>query len=140
MNININLMPEEYRVGHKYIDGQHEILFQLFEELSLYCKNSEAEVELEFILLSLKTYVETHFRFEEGLMEQVAGYKDIVAHKGKHKAFEQLILDKMATFDQLSQEDELKSFAKELRDFLQDWLIEHIAKTDRQFCQTINYS
>jgi hypothetical protein len=47
MSITLELLPEEYRLGHENIDGQHEILYQLFRELSKYCSDAEYELDLK---------------------------------------------------------------------------------------------
>ncbi len=56
MSFKLEQLPEKFRLGHEFIDGQHELLFQLFKELSEFCENEETELEFEIdiILLSLK--------------------------------------------------------------------------------------
>ncbi|MBF0193907.1 MAG: hemerythrin family protein [Magnetococcales bacterium] len=137
MSIKLVQLPEQYRLGHKYIDGQHEILFQLFKELSEYCKDTEYDIELEIILLSLKTYVDTHFRYEENLMESL-GYINIETHKLEHSKLEKQVVEKFDKFSTLSNKDEMMVFALDLKGFLMHWLLEHIAETDRTFCETLN--
>lgn len=137
MSIALELLPEEFRLGHEAIDGQHEILFQLFRELSDYCSTQEYELELEIILLSLKTYVATHFRYEEGLME-VEEYQDFAAHKAEHRSLEKQVLDHMSRYATLEGRDELLKFAVVMKNFLYSWLVNHIAKTDRKLCQTVH--
>jgi hemerythrin len=137
MSIKLEQLPEQYRLGHKYIDGQHEILFQLFRELSEYCKDADYYVDLEIILLSLKTYVDTHFRYEEQLMES-SGYDDVEAHKIEHSSLEKQVVERVEKFSTLSGKDELKVFALDLKGFLLDWLLEHISETDRTFCKTLS--
>jgi hemerythrin len=136
MSIKLEQLPEQYRLGHKYIDGQHEILFQLFRELSEYCKNADYDVDLDIILLSLKTYVETHFRYEEQLMES-SGYENMLSHKLEHKALEEQVVDKYVKFSILTNEDEMMVFALDMKGFLLNWLLEHIAVTDKVFCKTL---
>ena len=135
MSIELELLPEQYRLGHETIDGQHEILFQLFRELSEYCDADDYELELDFILLSLKTYVATHFRCEEGLME-AAHYENLKSHISEHHALENQVLAQIDRFSTLDNKADIKQFAQEMKSFILNWLLEHIAQTDRKFCQT----
>ncbi|MBF0455897.1 MAG: bacteriohemerythrin [Magnetococcales bacterium] len=139
MSIKLELLPEQYQLGHESIDGQHEILFQLYDELSECCKNREFRLEIELILLSLKTYIGTHFRFEERLMES-ADYPDSVAHKAAHHALELQVLEKISEFSTLQSDEAFKTFAFDLKTFLYDWLIDHISHTDRAFCRVLKKS
>ncbi|MBF0358797.1 MAG: bacteriohemerythrin [Magnetococcales bacterium] len=136
MSIKLEHLPSEYRLNHEYIDSQHEVLFNLFQELSEYCNNKEYELEIDLILLSLKTYVDTHFRFEEDLMEK-SGYSEVEEHKSMHLVLEQQVIDKIDYFESLSNQEEIEQFTLEMKDFLLNWLIDHIAKTDRKFCRSI---
>ncbi|MBF0358356.1 MAG: bacteriohemerythrin [Magnetococcales bacterium] len=136
MSIRLELLPEEYRLGHLFIDSQHEILFQLFRELSEYCSNAEYALDLEIILGSLETYVDSHFRYEEGLME-TSSYKDIDAHRELHHVLEKQVVEKIKKFNALSDRDDLVGFAREMQEFLSKWLQDHIAETDRKFCHTL---
>ncbi|MBF0379675.1 MAG: bacteriohemerythrin [Magnetococcales bacterium] len=136
MSIKLEQLPEQYRLGHKYIDGQHEILFQLFKELSEYCKDSNYDLDLSIILLSLKTYVDTHFRYEEQLMES-SGYGDVAAHKIEHSSLEKQVVERIEHFSTLNSNDELMAFALDMKGFLLNWLLEHISVTDRKFCKSL---
>jgi hemerythrin len=137
MSITLDQLPTEYRLGHELIDGQHEILFQLYRELTEYCGDTEYELELDIILLSLKTYVETHFRCEEGLMES-AGYQGLLEHRSEHQGLEKQVMEQIERFNAMTSEEEVKGFALEMKIFLFNWLANHIAETDKKFCQSLH--
>jgi hemerythrin len=137
MSIELDQLPEQYRLGHESIDGQHEILFQLYRELSEFCSDEKYDLELDLILLSLKTYVVTHFRFEEELMA-ASGYEHMVEHQIEHNNLEQQVIDQIERFGTLTGNDEKRGFALGMKGFLFSWLADHIAKTDRKFCQTLH--
>jgi hemerythrin len=136
MSIKLELLSEQYQLGHQLIDGQHEILFQLFRELSEYCENENYNLEVELILQSLKTYIETHFRFEEDLMESL-NYQYLTEHKSEHRNLEQQVIDEIDRFASITNKDEIKEFALEIKGFLFGWLVHHIAETDKKLCQTL---
>ncbi len=137
MSIQLDQLPAEFRLGHEAIDGQHEILFQLYRELGDYCQNAEYDVDLELILLSLKTYVDTHFRFEEDLMGSME-YQGLAAHRTEHHELERQVDAQVDRFHTLTKEDEIKAFALGLKQFLYKWLTNHIAETDRKLCQSLH--
>jgi hemerythrin len=137
MSFMLDQLPVEYRLGHEFIDGQHEILFQLYRELSDYCDDEQYDLELGLVLLSLKTYVATHFRYEEGLMES-SGYPGLDNHLIEHRKLEDMVVEQMEKFETLSDQKELEEFAKEMKEMVLAWLKNHISKTDRLFCDSLN--
>jgi hemerythrin len=66
-----------------------------------------------------------------------SGYKDLDAHRELHYILEKQVLDKINKFTILSSKDDLANFAMEMKEFLSNWLQNHIAETDRKFCQTL---
>lgn len=130
ISLCLDQLPERYRLGDDTLDGQHEILFQLLSELTTLCQEGRQGVELSLILLSLRTYVTVHFRYEEEYMASV-GYPGRDDHLLLHTQLEQKVLDALERFSTLSEPQELLNFAAELKEFLTQWLEQHIGKEDR---------
>ncbi len=134
--MTLETLPEKYLLGHKAIDSQHEVLYQLYRELSGYCENDDYDLDVESILSSLKIYVATHFLYEEELMEETS-YQDMVEHKSQHNILKEQVLEQMNKFAALDGKAEEREFVIALKDFLLEWLVVHIAESDRKLCLTM---
>ncbi len=72
-------------------------------------------------------YTGTHFTFEEDLFA-THGYKEIDAHKEIHRELVAQVVDFQKQF--ASGEADISI---ELMEFLKDWLVDHIKKTDAKY-------
>lgn len=117
---------KNWETGIKLIDEQHKLLFDIINELNKALKfNREREV-MERIIENLKIYVYTHFAMEESLMLRY-DYPDFENHKIQHKKF----IDKMDNAAlRYKNNSELPTY--EILEFLKDWLIAHIKKSDKE--------
>lgn len=70
---------DEYSVGNKMLDTQHQQLLDLVNRLD----GNEA---LDRVLEDLAHYADAHFRDEESLLEAVS-YPDLDQHRTQHRAF-----------------------------------------------------
>lgn len=126
---------EKYSVGHEELDTQHKEWLRIMNELhaSLVSIDDQAleQVTTE-ALLAVIEYAETHFQFEEKLMED-AGYEDLEYHRKIHTHFH----GKMnRLYDQhVGGQIVLNS---QLMKTLQSWLIEHILSEDKKAGRWIN--
>ena len=122
-------MKDEYKIGVEHIDEQHKKLFGLADKAYMLLKDEFAIDKYDKIveiLDELKEYTIFHFRSEEEYMESI-GYKRLFTQKIQHDNFIKELEDvDYSSID--SQQDE--SLVKILN-FLNDWLVEHILKTDK---------
>jgi hemerythrin-like metal-binding protein len=82
---------------------------------------------IEEILSALADYTERHFSAEEAVMRKTK-YAAIDVHMAEHKKFIATIASLRKKFDQ-----GIGSQTQEVVTFLQDWLKNHILKTDRAY-------
>ena len=119
-------------VGVQQIDQEHKKLIDLINILNESMKNGKSKETLQIVFSELVDYTITHFTNEEMLMQK-ANYVNFAVHKHEH--------------DQLTQRakvlrDDYKSgklmISIEVRDFLKDWIINHIQKTDKLYTKAMN--
>jgi hemerythrin len=118
---------DEYSVGIKSIDTQHRKLLGLINSLQTAVNYKTGEVFEQEALDELVDYTKTHFKYEEGLMEQ-NGYPDFEAHRAQHE----LMIARVEEVLNHYQRDPDSAMQNAL-DFLRDWLINHINGTDKQY-------
>ena len=130
-------MPElvwrdEYSVGVKELDVQHQIIIQFINELNDTERLRNAPDEVDRILDRLTEYVITHFALEEEYMERF-DYEALEDHLEKHIHYIETIAD--LTQDQVDQKDKVY---EELMGFLNQWWTNHILKADKKYSKTFN--
>jgi len=126
-------MKEEYKIGVEKIDEQHKKLFQLADKAYMLLKDEfslDKYDKIVHILEELKEYTIFHFKSEEEYMESIE-YKRLFTQKIEHAKFIKT-LEEINYKDLDEKQDE--SLVKILN-FLNDWLIEHILKTDKLIVQ-----
>ncbi len=128
MNSDFVEWKEQYVVGIDIIDKQHKTLLHIINKLFGACKAGKQEADKSFgsILKKAVEYVKTHFSTEENLMIEHK-YPDLGAHKRLHQEFVRRILLSAGEF-QKGKNFVPNNFVR----FLKDWLLEHIAITDRK--------
>ncbi len=126
-------MKEEYKIGVELIDEQHKKLFELANKAYTLLKDDfslDKYDKIVHILEELKDYTIFHFKSEEEYMESIE-YKRLFTQKIEHEKFIKA-LEEVNYRDIDEKQDE--SLVKILN-FLNDWLIEHILKTDKLIVQ-----
>ena len=126
-------MKEEYKIGVELIDEQHKKLFELADKAYMLLKDEfslDKYDKIVHILEELKEYNIFHFKSEEEYMQSIE-YKRLFTQKIEHDKFIKT-LEEINYKDLDEKQDE--SLVKILN-FLNDWLIEHILKTDKLIVQ-----
>ncbi|MCL2872907.1 MAG: bacteriohemerythrin [Betaproteobacteria bacterium] len=118
---------DELSVGIEAIDKQHQRIIEYVNKLydNLHDREMLAEV-----LADTVEYTETHFGFEEEMMEE-AGYPYLRAHKRIHDLFIRRVAKYKERF--LAGED----VGEELHDTLVRWLITHIKSEDANYSASL---
>ena len=122
-------MKEEYKIGVENIDEQHKKLFELADKAYMLLKDNfsiDKYDKIVELLRELKEYTIFHFKSEEEYMESI-NYKRLFTQKIEHDNFIKA-LENIDYNDLDAEQDE--SLVKILN-FLNDWLVEHILKTDK---------
>jgi hemerythrin len=117
----------EYSVNIGSIDGQHQKLFRIAEELYAAMSSGRGKASLSSILDRLVQYTATHFAHEERLM-RAHGYPDLAAHQAEHQALTKQVLSFQADFDAGR-----TTMTVQVLNFIRNWLQQHIAGSDQKY-------
>jgi hemerythrin-like metal-binding protein len=118
---------EEFSVGVRKLDGQHQQLFNMVNEL-LENRDCDATSEpIADVLERMTSYADYHFRTEERIMMEY-GYPDYPIQLREHTEFK----TKTAGFCLAAMAGKT-GLSVEMGDYLQDWITGHILKSDLQF-------
>jgi hemerythrin-like metal-binding protein len=117
---------EDLSVDDEGIDGQHQYLFSLTNELA---DEKAASDPYEFVRLlsSLTDYSRTHFSQEEDYMA-LYGYPELKKHRAEHMKFIYQVSMFNAEYRTSIPTDAATVFL-----FLKSWLINHILKMDMEY-------
>lgn len=124
-------------LGIPVIDDQHKKLVVLCNNLYqgiLRTKESSVaswQDSLRGTLKECADYVMVHFRDEEKIL-QVVGYSDFANHKAQHETYTKKILETVQNFNNITISDAIQ-FVK----FLYDWIMSHIAYTDKLYVKAV---
>jgi hemerythrin len=120
---------EEFRTGIESIDLEHKKLFEIanraYETLMDEFIPDKYDYILD-ILNELKDYAATHFKHEEEYMMSI-NYRKMFSQKAMHSDF----IQKLSEYDLNELDENQKDTIIDILNFLNDWLIEHIMKSDK---------
>ncbi len=123
---------QSFATGIDSIDAQHQQIIELINRLDISVDKQDRE-EMSEILKGLHDYIHTHFVYEEQLLEE-SGYKFVESHIRGHRRF-------VERLNSLTQRFEAGAYvSRELLDFLENWLIGHIAHEDQSYVSAVNSS
>lgn len=124
-------------LGIPVIDDQHKKLVALCNNLYQGILRTKAvgvaswQDSLRGTLKECADYVMVHFRDEEKILQAV-GYSDFASHKAQHEIYTKKILETVQNFNNITISDAIQ-FVK----FLYDWIMSHIAYTDKLYVKTV---
>ncbi|MDR1126008.1 MAG: bacteriohemerythrin [Deltaproteobacteria bacterium] len=117
----------ELATGIEIIDSQHKMLCTYINSLYRAMRQNQEDAVLMDIVANLKAYTVSHFSTEEHYFA-ASKYPDENKHKKVHQDFVAKVLE---TENKLKRGEARVS--SELLEFLKDWLITHIQKTDHLY-------
>jgi hemerythrin-like metal-binding protein len=121
-----------YSVKVKRCDEDHQKLFLLIEDLNDAMRSGQGKLIVDGIVQDLERYAQIHFTAEEALMAK-AKYPALAAHQGEHRRF----IESVAKFRQeLNSGDKSQSISVSM--FMNNWLVNHILRTDKQYSSHLN--
>jgi hemerythrin-like metal-binding protein len=109
------------------LDGQHQALIAMINELTEAIKKGHGRAATDRIVQGLVAYAKVHFQTEEKYFQQF-GFAQAAGHIQEHAAFTQ----KLSDFEAGTTKGQM-SLSIQLLQFLGDWLINHILKTDKAY-------
>jgi len=131
--VNILKWDDSLATGFEEVDLQHKKLILIIDDVNESLKVPEDEYALRMAkdLKRLTDYTVYHFSEEEAFMRRY-GYPDLERHHAEHEAFVAEVKRQIST---LSRADSAGGF--NFYRFLGNWLLNHIAKSDRAWADFI---
>jgi hemerythrin len=123
---------DSYSVGIPLIDEQHKELIKLTDDLYNACLegNDAAGTCFKEVIHSTVDYIKYHFSAEERIMSN-ANYPDFAAHKRQHESFVKKVIEDAKRFE------EGKAVPYIFVNYLKEWILNHIALSDKAYSQYI---
>ncbi|MDR3750919.1 MAG: bacteriohemerythrin [Terracidiphilus sp.] len=123
---------EKYSVGVRALDEQHTGLIQTLNDLHTAMLKGQGQSLTAPMLRKLVEYTQKHFAAEESMLASTR-YPGLAGHRDKHRELSKQVEDYVARFEK----GEI-TLNLSLMDFLRDWLINHIQKTDKEYGPWLN--
>jgi hemerythrin len=120
---------QTYNIGIDVIDNQHRQILDYINALEQ-VKNTGQRDKIKDVLEDLIDYTQSHFSFEENLLEQVS-YQYLPSHRGIHDLFVKRLNDYRLKFEKG------ESIEKDLYRLLSKWLINHIQHDDQDYVDAV---
>jgi hemerythrin len=121
---------QQYELDILVIDQQHKRIVEFINTLDTLVGKPDAYLGVARILYDLVDYTESHFSFEEALMER-AGYKELDDHHQVHRQFTQRIESLLRSTEKG------EDVAEALLQLLEKWLLHHILEEDRAYADEV---
>ena len=121
-------------VGNKVLDSEHKALFDKINELYYGFEKGKNKDLIVKMLVFLNRYINEHFTDEEEYMRENK-FPDLVIHKRIHQEF----MKRYKEFEEeYSSGKSINKMAEEVKTFLADWWINHVAIVDRQYAEYVS--
>lgn len=124
----------DLETGVRAIDLQHEELIGMLNELDAAHSGGCGQSVLDDVLQRLGTYVIFHFGTEESLMASLPRNE---AHAKQHRQEHAAFIEKLSGIRAQAQDDGAQTM-EALIDYLNEWLYQHILKSDRELAARLN--
>ena len=121
----------QLELGIELIDKQHHRLCDLINELDDAVQGGRTNEVMGGIFEELLDYTRTHFKQEERLLTK-HGYYDLDEHMKEHRIF----TDQMQMYQDRFLEGST-AVTQATIEYLTDWLLGHIAMSDRAYLPTL---
>ncbi len=117
-----------YGVGHKHIDDDHKILFDIANEaLKIVDTSSDRVNKIRMIIKKLYNYMKVHFEKEENFMKEIS-YPEFELHQKLHDNINSQLNEFIKKLTIIKLDD----FEKELAKIIDITLLQHIIQEDRK--------
>jgi len=123
---------DSYSVHVHQFDAQHKKLFEIINELADAMRVGKGEDVIREVVGDLAVYTRTHFLQEEVAMRQT-GYPDLATHQAQHN---KLMADVEKYKTELNEGRKVNLIA--VLNFVRDWLVQHIQKSDKKYSDHLN--
>lgn len=120
----------QFETGIPFIDADHKLLVNLINQADTCIQQQEETSVLSSVFTALFDYTEYHFSREEKMME-LAGYDGLLEHQEAHRKLAQQVAD----LERLFRTEPGQVNARDVRNFLNNWLLEHISDHDFRYLE-----
>lgn len=124
-------LTEDLKVGNSFIDGDHQKLVNLVNQLHEAMAQGHGKDVLGNILGALIQYTREHFKREEEHMQRI-NYANYASHKQEH---DKLIREVVELQNKFTAGNGMLSV--QVSGFLRNWLTNHIMKVDKDLATAI---
>ena len=124
---------DDFSVQNKTIDEQHKELVRITNEFYAGCQKGGILAKVYFFetIKSALHYIKTHFTTEEDFMQR-ANYPEYESHKMQHENLVARVNEQVKLFETQDNPDPA-GFVK----ILMDWILQHIAASDKKYVSYI---
>ena len=119
---------QDLSVGVNSIDGQHQQLFKMADELFEAGKNGKSKEKIGELLNFLDAYTKQHFRDEESYMASIK-YPGLAEQQTAHQSFIKELAKLTAEYDKSGGNIMVIINANQM---VVDWLTKHISGMDKK--------
>lgn len=123
---------DQIALGIDVVDQEHMALVSLMNQVSDMLDGRQDRSQTADVILQLEEYCSLHFQHEEELMRS-AGYPGLDDHIAIHRRFTARVNEFSVQCKDESQDIDLPA----LHNLIEDWLINHIQKTDREYLDVV---
>ena len=123
---------DSYSVNVGLCDAQHKRLFEIINQLANAMRMGKGKAVIQKTLADLVAYTQVHFQDEEALMQR-AKYPEYAGHQQSHQRF---VAEVNSYFRESKEGHSVNTV--ELLNLVQDWLVNHIQKTDKAYSAYLN--
>ncbi|HWI39993.1 MAG TPA: hemerythrin family protein [Verrucomicrobiae bacterium] len=116
----------------EWIDEQHKELFRRLNAFLDACDQGKGQEDLLGLLRFLDDYIDAHFSDEERFMKE-EGYSQVEMHIRLHRGF----VREMSDFKRRFLKGADPSLLADIGKFTVSWLLDHIARKDKDFAVEI---
>jgi len=120
---------KQYELGIESIDSQHKKLIEITSNLSVLLtgavQGDDIYDEMVEIINELTKYTVEHFKFEEGLFDQL-GFE----FKEKHIEEHNKLISEIEALDLRAVDEDQITYGKKILKFLITWVFKHISGSD----------
>lgn len=120
---------EKYNIGIDVIDNQHRQILDYINALEQ-IRHTGDRNRIKEVLDDLIDYTQSHFTFEENLLDQV-GYQYLSSHCALHSMFVKRLTEYRQKFEMGT------AIENDLYRLLSKWLINHIQHDDQDYVDSV---
>ncbi len=125
---------DRYSVGVSSMDEHHRKIFDIANRLYDAMKAGKSKELTDGFVKELIEYTEYHFTEEEKLMEKI-NYDDLPLQRRAHTIF----ISQLKGFQERIEKGETLLLPIELSQIVVDWLLDHIAKMDKRYEESMKH-